>query len=85
LIYRVGKSIKTENPHPVAEGAGILPPRKEVFIHKHKKRSRKRLKPQVSDKRHRKTHKTVTRDAQFWAAIVTLIAGVIAAAMSVLK
>jgi hypothetical protein len=47
--------------------------------------TRKRSKPQISGKHQRKTRKTVTRDVQFWAAIVTLIGSIIVAIMSVLK
>ncbi len=81
----VGKPVKRRNPRPVQEGAGNFPPLKEVISISHKKRIRKRAKPQGSRKRQRKARKTAIRDAQLWAAIVTLIAGVIAAIMSVLK
>jgi hypothetical protein len=36
-------------------------------------------------KRHRKARKTVIQEAQFWAAVVTVIGGIIAAIVSVLK
>jgi hypothetical protein len=81
----VGKPVKRRNPRPVEEDAGNLPLLKEVIAITHKKRTKKRLKPQGSNKRHRQARKTATRDAQFWAAIVTLISGLIAVIVSILK
>ena len=74
---------KTENPHPGLEGAGTPPERRYL---QHKKRTKKRVKPQGKRTPPKaKTLKNVKVKVEFWAAIVTIIAGVIASLVSLLK
>jgi hypothetical protein len=76
---------KTETPHPVPEGAGYLPPERRCTISR-KKHTKKRVKPQGKRKPHNtKTLKNVKVKVEFWAAIVTITAGVIAILVSILK
>jgi hypothetical protein len=75
---------KTENPHPVEEGAG-MPPERRYYL-RHKKPTKKRAKPQGKRTPQKaKTSKNVKSKVEFWAAIVTIIAGVIAILVSILK
>ncbi len=75
---------KTENPHPVGRVRVCLQKGGTTLLHK--KHTKKRAKPQGKRTPPKaKTLKSVKSKVEFWAAIVTIIAGVIASLVSLLK
>jgi hypothetical protein len=75
---------KKENPHPVGRVRVCLQKGGTTLPHKKHTKNRAKLQRKRTPQK-AKTLKNVKSKVEFWAAIVTIIAGVIAILVSILK